>query len=171
MKRNKQFCVKCSQEVGLVIVPKAKYEMYHCRQCGEEICRVGDNDTVHNQRLVKGGLGGGRELFGQSSENILDPRAERGLAMNKPELLSDEHRLWKLRDEEAEFQKAQKMNQFKLGYNYLTARQKQVVGAVDMFGSQIEAAKALGISYQVVSETLKAAEKKIRKYIKEYPEK
>lgn len=152
MKHPKRFCVKCSREELLEI----RGAMYHCKKCGQEVCRMGDGDRTRQTRSIRGGL----DTNSAPDGSVLG-LAPDSFACQYPEILSDEHRLWEPRNDEEEFLKQQRMNRFRAAFEGLTDRQKEIVRMVAKTGNQESAASKLGVSHQAVSKAIISIKKKI----------
>lgn len=159
MKHPKRYCADCDAVVFLTIRQGKTHAMYHCRKCGGEVCRVGDGDTTHG-RLAVAGLDV-RSIPEEMSEdaNLL------GLALGNPDVLSDEHSMWSPHDRDAEYQRLARVVAFRAAYEGLTPRQKQIVAAVDRFGTQEAAASQLGITRGTIAVSLIQIQKKLSKHI------
>ncbi len=154
MKHPKRFCVTCDRQQLLTISDA----MYHCRQCGEEVCRVGDGDTAHGHLTVRGGVDGM-----SLSEDVVASANLTDLALGNPDILSDEHAMWQPRNIETEEAREDMLRTFKTARRNLTARQAQILSAVNDLGSQEAAARSLGVSHQLIAGTLNKIEKKLTK--------
>lgn len=156
MKHPKRYCVKCNVKQNLVI----NGSMYHCRKCGEEVCRLGDGEVNKQSRAVRGGL----DHFSTDKDYLTDGLAEI-LARENPDVMSDEHTLWPERDEEAEFRKQQTISKFKIAYRSLTENQQAVVEAVRATGTHEEAAERLKVSRPYVTKVINQVKKKLEGYV------
>jgi hypothetical protein len=159
MKHPKRYCVDCDKEQFLAIRQKAGYSMYHCRECGGEVGRVGDGESRHGKLAVLGL--DVRSIPEEMSEgaNLLD------LALGNPDVLSEEHGIWQPRDIDAQEEREDMVRTFKVALAGLTERQSQVLAAVDLTGSHEKAATYLGIKRVTVTLTLKQIEKKLARHI------
>lgn len=158
MKHPKRFCTSCDKEEFLTIKAHKTYSMYHCRRCGDEVGRVGDGETQHQRLTVRGGIDAmSLSEDAASSANLTD------LALGNPDVLSDEHSLWQPRDYEQEAQREDDLRTFRVALSGLTARQKQVLDAVNRFGTHDRAAAFLGMTRQNVGQTIKDIAKKLAK--------
>lgn len=154
MKHPKRHCVKCDKLQFLVI----NGSMYHCRKCGESVCGVGDGEPNKQWNIVRDGL----DLNSVPSELEHGiPLNAKALACENPDVLSDEHLIWNPRDDESDFRKRQRINKFKVVYQKLTKRQREIIHAVDKFGTHEEAAKALNVSRSLITNTISKISKKI----------
>ncbi len=132
--------------------------MYHCRRCGEEVCRVGDGDSKRQPRTV-------RSLDVRSiPEDVLDGANILDLTLENPDVLSDEHTIWGPRDRAAEIERQAEVATFSVALDYLTARQREVVDTVAAYGSVAAAARYLRRSPSTVQDALNQARKKLKKY-------
>lgn len=163
MRHQKRFCVNCNEETSLVIQNRGKYSMYRCRQCGDEVCRVGDGDSHHNTKTIPGGLDS-RSMPDWGHSSYL---GDTYIAKHNPDVLSDDHTMWPPRNDEADFKKQLQARFLPLVLEKLTDRQKEILATVEKTGTQAEAAKQLGLSFQTVSGTIKAIQKKFDKIIRE----
>ncbi len=158
MKHPKRFCAECDQDVYLTI-RGGKVPMYHCRKCGAEVCRVGDGDSTRQPRTVK-------SLDVRSiPEDVLDGANILDIALENPDVLSNEHTIWGPRDREAERERQAEMATFSIALDYLTARQREVVDAIAEYGSVAAAGRYLGLSPSSTRNILKQAKKKLGKYV------
>lgn len=161
MKHPKRFCVKCNKK-QYIVINGSKTPMYHCRKCGESISRVGDGEPNKQWNIVRNGL----DLNSVPSE--IDqgvPLNAKALASENPDVLSDEHLIWNPRDEESDFLKRQRIVRFKSVFQKLTKRQREIVLAVESFGTHQEAAKSLNVSRSLVTQTIRKINNKIGGYI------
>lgn len=158
MKYPKRYCTDCEGDRYVYTVSHKTFTMYHCQDCKEEIGRAGDGQQSSISRRVSGGLDvnsfSGAFLGGKSSEE---------LASEYPDVLSDEHSMWPARDLDAEAEREDALRTFKVALVGLTARQKQILDAVDIYGTQESAAVALGISRGTVEDALLQIKKKLTK--------
>lgn len=157
MRHPKRYCVDCKREVSILIQNRINYSMYHCRQCGTEICRMGDGESIINPRRLRGGIA--KRSLGDYETQIPLTFA----AMSNPDILSDEQKLVQNDDETAEEIKQEHFNQFLVAYQLLTVRQRQIVEAVEQYGTESKAAVALGITQPVINKTLQQIRKKLNK--------
>ena len=143
MRHPKRFCVSCNSLQWLTVCKHKTYSMYHCRQCGDEICRVGDGSQERSTPVIPSFEG----------EGLL------GLACENPDLLSDEHRLWESKEpfEDRIFE-----HRRLVALMLLTPRQREIIEAVAQHNGQKKAAKALGITQQAVSRILYQIRKKLK---------
>jgi hypothetical protein len=156
MRHPKRFCVRCDSLEALTVRKHRKYSMYHCRRCGEAICRLGDGTQAHALLRVREGIDA-RSL----SEDMLDSMPLTDLACANPDVLSDDHRLW-LPEEEAGDGEAWE-RKVTVALALLTSRQRLVLGAMQRHsGQQKKAAAFLGITQQAVSRTLRQIRKKLQ---------
>ncbi len=165
MKQNKRYCVECDAVTAIVTNDRDKFSAYHCRKCGAEIGRVGDGDVVRKTGAVRGGI----DIKSLSSE-LIDGQPAGVVALNHPEILSDEHRMWPERDEEVEESRAEYLAAFKTALKCLTPRQREVVDTVDKCGSRVGAAATLNVAQSTITYVLQAAGRRIEKKIKELRE-
>lgn len=160
MKHPKRFCVECDTIQFLTIKQGVGCDMYHCRACGAEVCRVGDGDSLHNLLTVAGGIDAkSMSEEAVSSGNLTD------IALGTPDVLSNEHGMWQPRDLDAERDRFLRAAAFKRAYEGLTYRQKEVVQAVERFGTQDAAARKLGISRGALASILGQIQKKLSKSV------
>ena len=162
MKHQQRFCCECDKETNIVIKEHTTYAMYYCRECGAEICRVGEKgEPNHNRKTILNGI---------DKTAFLSDSGHMGLsvARRNPNVLSDENRLWQPRDEEAEFRKQQKINAFKTVFEKLTSRQKQIIKAVEICGTHKLAAKELNVTRTLVTNTMKIVQKKLEKHMSKH---
>jgi len=159
MKRPKYFCVECNREQWLTIRKLSKHSMYVCRQCGSEICRVGDLIPRRIGNKLQNGLD-----FGSVPE-FRSGMSDVYFTLEYPEMLSDEHRIWESADNDEEWEKDQKRIEFIRAFECLTSRQKEIVFAMQKYKTQEEAAKILGVSQAVISQTLKIIRKKLSRIV------
>lgn len=157
MKHPKRFCVSCDQNMPMVICQYTTFSMYHCRECGEEICRVGDGDVRSGVTRLRDGLDAM-----SIAEDMITDKTLWALACEYPEVLSDEHTLW-LPENDEDAKKEVRLRKFVVAFNLLTPRQKEVVLAVEKYETHDEAARILGISRPVVTKTLKQIQKRLIK--------
>lgn len=155
MRHPKRFCVPCNSLQWLIIRKHKAYTMYHCRNCGEEICRAGDGLQSHAPLQIRDSIDA-RSL----SEDVLDSLPLTDLACANPDVLSDEHRLW-LPEEEAGDRDAWG-RAVTVSLSLLTPRQREVVNALQQHYGQEAAAKALGITQQAVSRIMHQIRKKLQ---------
>ncbi len=160
MKHPKRFCTECDQDVYLTI-RGGEVPMYHCRKCGAEVCRVGDGDATRRSTNIQGGL-----TETQLPDDINEGVGLTDLARMNPDILSDEHAVWPARDRKAEIERQAEVATFSIALERLTARQREVVDAVDKYGSSAEAARRLNVSPKSVSGILRQARKKLSKYVR-----
>ncbi len=159
MKHPKRFCTKCDREEYLTI-RGGKVPMYHCRRCGEQVCRVGDGDAISMRTNIRGGLDA-TQLPNDINEGV----GLTDLARLNPDVLSDEHAAWPGRDRESEVERQAELAVMKIAYEKLTPRQKEVAEAVELYGSKQKAAFVLGIAPSTVTITMKQIKRKLSKYI------
>ena len=152
----KRFCVECNGERGAYVVQHAGYAMFHCRECRQEVARVGDVRGETRSKRIAGG-----EAPRAADEEITAGMWPTDRACANPDVLSDEHSLWPRRDEEAEAEREDALRTFKVALAGLTARQRQVLEAVRQYKTQTRAAVSLGISQPVVKKTLDSVKKKL----------
>jgi len=155
MKYPKRFCTSCNGDRYVYMVQHKAFSMYHCQHCREEISRVGDGQQGGATRKVRGGIDG------KGLADILERKSVEALSSENPDVLSDEHSLWPVRDFDLEVQREDMLRAFKVALSGLTARQKQVLDAVDTYGSQEKAAISLGMTQQGIAATIKKIEKKL----------
>lgn len=159
MKHPKRFCVGCVQVMPMVIRPHKTFSMYHCRKCGQQICRVGDGDIKSGVQRVRGGID-----VRSISEDALDGKPSGVLACENPDVLSDEHGMWPASENE-ETEKADKLSRFMEAFNLLTPRQKEIALAVERYGTQDAAAKKLGITRGTIAQTLTQIKNRLNKLL------
>ncbi len=160
MKHPKRFCVPCGKEQQLTIRRGTTYNMYHCQECGDEVGRVGDGDTQHKQLTVRGGM----DVKSLSEEAAHDGNLT-DIALGNPDVLSDEHVMWCPRDVAAEEARQDTLRTFKVALSGLTARQAEVLAAVNKFGSHEGAAEHLGRKRITITTIMKQIEKKLDKSV------
>lgn len=85
-------------------------------------------------------------------------------AMTNPDLLSDEQSMYEERDFDAEYERRKFLVYFRFSLRHLTARQKQIVDAMQ-YMTQEDAAKSLGIKRSTLSMHLQIIQKKMIKHI------
>ena len=153
----KRFCVDCDGERGMYIIQHKRYAMFHCKECKQEIARVGDVQGLAKPKHIAGNNGATRRGEEEFPESI--PVVDR--AVSNPDILSDECSLWPRRDEEAQADREDAARTLKVALAGLTARQRQVLEAVRVHKTQTKAAFALGISQPVVKKTLNAIQSKL----------
>ncbi len=158
MKYPKRFCVDCSREQYVTVKDHQTFLMYHCQECKAEICRTGDGSNKGTPKRVAGGLD-----INSFSTDFIGGKSSEVLASEYPDVLSDEHAMWKPRDPAAEAEREDLLRTFKVVLSSLTARQAQVLEAVNEYGTHGAAALSLGITRQVVTKTMKDIEKKLAK--------
>jgi DNA-directed RNA polymerase specialized sigma24 family protein len=78
-----------------------------------------------------------------------------------PDVLSDDSLYWNLDEEENVSDRKAFLQRFASKFNKLTKRQRAVMFALDACKTQEKAAKALGVSQQVIQKTLKIVQKKL----------
>lgn len=158
MKRSKAYCVTCSEETILIINQKKTYGMYHCRVCGDEVCRVGDLLVKSNLKTVPNVYSNLTDK--QEDLNKID-KSNYYKALSLPDVLSDEHTLWPKSDDENSYERDLKVKEILNRCESLTNKQKQVIIAIDKYKTQEKAAIELGLSQPVIAKTLKAIKKKL----------
>lgn len=151
MKHPKRFCVKCNKEGRIY----ALGQMWRCRVCKEEICRLGDGLPNRNFKMIgfldmRGGI-----EDGEAGVNPVE------LARERPELLSDEHKLWESRPWNSEDLDRVHSLRILKAFTKLTGRQKEIVTALQKHKTQEKAAKALGVSREAIKMALIAIRKKL----------
>jgi len=151
----KRYCVDCDGERGVYVIRHKNHAMYHCRQCKQEVARVGDAPGLVKPTMIAGGIAI------RDHEAIESEYPITSAAQANPDMLSDEHALWKPRDEEHEAVREDAMRTLKVAMAGLTARQRQVLEAVRVHKTQTKAAFSLGISQPVVKKTLDSIQKKL----------
>lgn len=151
MRHPKRFCVRCSKSQSLTIRRHRRYSMYHCRNCGDEICRMGDGTSDHALQAIPN-LDVAN--MGEQPGNLL-------LAVcGNPDFLSDEHRLW-ITEEEAGDKESWGRTAI-VSLALLTPRQREIANAIQQHNSQEKAAKALGITQQAISRIMHQIRKKLQ---------
>ncbi len=159
MKHPKRFCVTCNKEEALTI----RGAMYHCQVCGDEVCRVGDGDPKRSKQNVRG-------LDVRSiPEDVLEGANLLDVALGNPDVLSDEHAMWQPRDPVEEAAREDNLRTFKVALAGLTARQAEVLQAVDLMGSHDKAADYLGIARTTITETIRLIKNKVEKKDRHIP--
>lgn len=78
-----------------------------------------------------------------------------------PDVLSDDSSYWNLDEEEHAANRKKMLEKFAVLFETLTEKQKEVILALDQFGTQKEAAKNLGIKQSDVSKILKKVQEKL----------
>ncbi len=131
--------------------------MYQCRRCGEEIGRVGDGEARHNRLDVAGGVNAQGLEDGLLTGNLTD------IALGNPDVLSDEQAPWPARDFEREAKREDDLRTFRVALHGLTARQKQVLDAVDRFATHERAAAFLGVATSTINNTILQIARKLNK--------
>lgn len=152
----KRFCLQCNTDQKMKIVAHKTYDMYHCSVCGDEAMRVGDGYVAPVTPRVSGGV----DTHGLLEDGHTKPSTI--LARERTDVMSDEHSMWPARDNE---DREDLLRTFKAALSGLTARQKQVLEAVERSGSVSRAAVVLGISQPAVTMTLQKIAKKLRKKV------
>lgn len=155
MRHPKRFCVPCNSLQWLTVRKHEKYAMYHCRNCGEEICRMGDGSLDHTPPRIPNLDVASIPHFGEGwNGNIVST------VLGSPDFLSDEHSLW-VQEENAgdDGEWARKVT---VSLALLTPRQREVVNALQQHYGQEAAAKALGITQQAVSRIMHQVRKKLK---------
>lgn len=155
MRHPKRFCVACNSPQWLTVRKQRGYSMYHCRSCGDEICRMGDGSQSHAPLQIRNGIDA-RSL----SEDVLDSLPLTDLACANPDVLSDEHTIW-LPEEDAGDRDAWG-RAMTVSLALLTPRQREVANALQQHSGQEAAAKALGITQQAVSRIMHQIRKKLQ---------
>ena len=153
----KRFCVECNGERNMYVVKYKTYAMYHCRECKQEVARVGDVRGNAKPKHVIGSGGATRRGEEDFPESV--PLVDR--AVSNPDILSDECSLWPPRDEEAQADREDTVRTLKCALAGLTARQRQVLEAMRLHKTQTRAAFVLGISQPVVKKTLNSIQIKL----------
>jgi predicted RNA-binding Zn-ribbon protein involved in translation (DUF1610 family) len=153
MKKPKAFCVECNEAQSLTIRKHKTYPMYHCRNCGAEIGRVGDGLEAHAVQRIKNLDVASIPEDAREGMNLLD------LARANPDVLSDEHRLWQ--PSEIPWEQKALDWQRAVAFALLTPRQREVANAVQQHNGQEAAAKALGVTQQAVSKIMHQIRKKL----------
>jgi DNA-directed RNA polymerase specialized sigma24 family protein len=133
--------------------------MYRCEECGEEVGRVGDGDSHHQQLTIRGGL----DVM-SLSEDMAHSGNLTDLALGNPDILSDDHAIWTPRDLDAEAEREDYLRTFKLALTRLTARQAEILVAVERHGTHEQAAVALGLKKTTVTDAMEQIRKKLDKY-------
>lgn len=154
MRHPKRFCVPCSSLQWLTVRKHEKYAMYHCRNCGEEICRAGDGSQSHATQQIK------NLDVSSIPEDVAEGRNLLNLACENPDMLSDEHRIWLPEENAGERETWGRVVTVSLAL--LTPRQREVAEAVQQHNGQREAAKVLGITQQAVSRIMHQIRKKLQ---------
>lgn len=90
-------------------------------------------------------------------------------AMANPDLLSDESRMFDERDYDSEIDREEFAKKVSKAFELLTDRQKQIVNALLIHGTQENAAKVLNTNRSTIANTLIQIQKKIRKLIDNLP--
>ncbi len=158
MKHPKRYCVKCDKDEYLTI-RGGKVPTYYCRRCGQAVCRVGDGESTRQPRTVK-------SLDVRSiPEDVLDGANILDLALENPDVLSDEHTIWGVRDREAEIERQAEVATLSIALESLTARQREIAVAVTNYGSIAVAARKLGVPRTTANNILRQAKKKLGKYV------
>lgn len=160
MKYPKRFCVECDGERYVYLVMHKTFGMYHCQDCKQEVVRAGDGVQASSSKRVTGGLD-----LASFSEDFLGGKSSKTLASESPDVLSDEHSMWPARDFDADAEREDRIRTLKLAMSNLTARQAEILEAVDAYGTQHGAALALGIKQTTVANTLKQIQKKLGRHI------
>ena len=86
-------------------------------------------------------------------------------ALENPDILSDESKMFPERDIEADQARADYIEKFKRALTKLTPKQRQILTAMSVFETQDQVADELGIARTTVETTLKQIQKKISKLI------
>lgn len=86
-------------------------------------------------------------------------------ALENPDILSDESRMFPERDFEAEQARAVYIEKFKRALTKLTPKQKAIIETMDRLGDQQMVADELGVARTTVAMTLAQIQKKISKLI------
>ncbi len=154
MRHPKRMCLKCNKLQFLTIRKHKKYSMYHCRFCGDEICRVGDGLEEHSLLKIQQGVDA-RSI----SEDARDSMPLTDLACANGDIMSDEHYMWKR--EEVSGERLEWGRNVIVSLALLTPRQQEVINAVKQHKGQKRAAKALGVTQQAVSKIMHQIRKKL----------
>lgn len=155
MKHPKRFCTECNRTEYLTI-RGGEIPTYHCRRCGAAVCRVGDGDSTRQPRTVKG-------LDVRSiPEDVLDGANILDVALQNPDVLSDVHAMWGRHDPANEYERAVRAAELRAIVGSLTARQREILAAMQQYGSQIIVAHKLGLTQQRVSAVLREIQKKFQ---------
>lgn len=152
MKITKRFCVECN----LLVKVRIHKKMYECSTCFSEICRVGDGDKIHNIRKLKVGLDNStrRQVLDQTDFGNLN---EVELARFYPEILSGDHQFWKSQPEDKRILLLQK------SISSLTSKQLRILELLVKGKTYREVADICGKSLGLISQTVKAIRKKVKK--------
>ncbi len=158
MKYPRRFCVECNKDQFLYVVNHATFSVYHCECCKSEVQRVGDGINPGQIRRVAGGID-----TSSISADVLGGKPSEVLASENPDVLSDEHAMWPTISQKDEFERRRDLGILRSALYGLTARQSQILRAVELYKDQARAASQLGISRGTVAATLRQIKNKLAK--------